>query len=66
MSDYEIEVLESLGCEFDYSPEFLHDEDYDNQYVISYHNIIVGSELCSYEFVRSQMDLIDKKENKYA
>ena len=60
MTERDIEGLKKMGCEFEYNPIFLADEGYfDCLYSISYKGIYVGSERCTLEFIKEQVDRID-------
>ena len=62
MTERELEDLKRLGCEVDYDPMFLADEGYfECLYVISYKDIFVGSDLCTYEQVRNNMKKVEDK-----
>ena len=62
MTEHELEMLRTMGCDIDYDPVFLSDEGYfDCLYTISYKGIFVGSDRSTIESVCMEIENIDRK-----
>lgn len=64
MTTEEMKKLEELGCEI-HKAVVLHDEeDFGNEYEISYHGIIIGSELIDYNMILENMKYVEIYERR--
>ena len=62
MTEHELEMLKTMGCDIDYDPVFLSDEGYfDCLYTISYKGIFVGSDRSTFNSVCMEIENIDRK-----
>ena len=62
MTEHELEMLRTMGCDIDYDPVFLSDEGYfDCLYTISYRGIFVGSDRSTFDSVCKEIENIDRK-----
>ena len=62
MTENELEMLKTMGCDIDYDPLFLSDEGYfDCLYTISYRGIFVGSDRSTFNSVCMEIENIDRK-----
>ena len=62
MTEHELEMLKTMGCDIDYDPVFLSDEGYfDCLYTISYKGIFVGSDRSTFDSVCKEIENIDRK-----
>ena len=62
MTEHELEMLRTMGCDIDYDPVFLSDEGYfDCLYTISYRGIFVGSDRSTFKSVCMEIENIDRK-----
>ena len=62
MTDIQLKKLIKDGCEIEVDTKAITDDcDFDFDFVITFHNIFVGSDRSSYEDVRKEMEKIIAK-----